>query len=134
MNTFPMNPFLLPKYLPITLQICLSILLHPIRIIRGILTDPKDIIAPAIRTHSRFKMLGDGELCQVPYKHFPQSSFILPVFPFFGVGELHIHVAVQGIQSAVVFHAPFELYDDVFSSQILKKGFWIDLPTSEPVN
>jgi len=68
-------------------------------------------------------------LCHVPYKYFAQGSFILPVFPFFGVGELDVHVTVHGIQSAVVFHAPFEFYDDVFSRQVLKEGFWIDLST-----
>ena len=34
----------------------------------------------------------------------------------------------------MVFHAPFELDNDVFSSQVLKEGFWIDLQTLVDVN
>src|SRR5277367_1081880 len=55
-DTFPpvhYAVFPLLQYPSISLQICVSILLHPIRIIRRILTNPEHIIAPAVSNHSK---------------------------------------------------------------------------------
>ena len=63
----------------------------------------------------------------VPYKHLTQSSFIFAILPFFGVGELDIHITVHRVQLAMIFHAPFELDNDVLSCQLLEEGLWVDL-------
>lgn len=84
----------------------LELVLHPI-LQCNILANPKDIVTP--------------------YKHLPQHPLILPILPFLRVGEFEVHVAVNSVETAVVFLTPFEFDDDVFARQVLQEGLGIDL-------
>jgi hypothetical protein len=83
-----------------------QLVLHPI-FHRNILANPKDIVTP--------------------YKHLSQHPLILSILPFLRVGELEVHVTVDSVETAVVFLAPFEFDDDVFTRQVLQEGLGIDL-------
>lgn len=95
------------SYQPSSRLPCCSSILHSIRIVRRILTDPENIITPKV---------SKSKVNAIPYKYLSQSSLILPVLPLLRIRKFDVHVTIHWRQSAVVFHPPLEFNNNAFAS------------------
>lgn len=88
----------------------LPLILHPIRIVRRVLTDPENIVTS--------------------YKHLPERPLVFPILPFLRIRKFNVHITVHRRKSPMILHPPLEFDNDMFARQVLKERFRIYLMIS----
>lgn len=68
----------------------------------------------------------DVEDVVTPNQNFAEVARTVTVDVLLGIGELEVHVTINGDEVAFVLHAPLQLHHHRLSRETVQEGLWIE--------